>query len=344
MTTRTNKKSRRPMSEAARQEAAQARTAKLDALHEDLAAQVETLTTSEGWTAMLRAAAAFRAYSMRNVLLLALQMERRGMDPGSRVAGFTTWKTLGRSVKSGEKGLAILAPCTYRKTTDTGSKHTGSKDTSGGATSAEPQPETAPDGKGRKVLRGFKVAYVFALAQTEGEDLPALLTPTMLTGQAPAGLWDGLAEQVAAAGYTLQRGDCGQAEGYTDPKTKTVRVRADLSDSQACSVLAHELAHALLHCAEGYDYAGHRGTAEIEAESVAYLVTCSRGLPSGTCAAPYVAGWAGGDVAKVKATAERVVRTAHAILDRLDGITEHTQDDTDQGEQDSADHGREAAA
>jgi hypothetical protein len=69
MTTSTRKTSRKPMTEAARQEAAQARTAKLDALHEDLAAQVETLTSSEGWTSMLRAAAAFRTYSAGSVWL-----------------------------------------------------------------------------------------------------------------------------------------------------------------------------------------------------------------------------------------------------------------------------------
>ena len=338
--TSTRKKSRKPMSETARAEAAEARTAKLDALHEDLAAQVETLTTSEGWVAMLHAAARFRAYSLNNSMLIALQLAMRGMDPDSRVAGFTAWKALGRSVIKGEKGLAILAPCTYRKTTQpNSSKETGTA-SSTEATAAKPdteQAEAAPGGKGRKVLRGFKVAYVFALAQTEGEDLPALLTPPMLTGQAPAGLWDGLAEQVAAAGYTVARGDCGQPEGYTDPKSKTVRVRNTLDDAQACSVLAHELAHVLLHCADGYDYAGHRGTAEIEAESVAYLVTTATGLPSGTCSAPYVAGWAGGDVTKVKAAADRVVRTAHGILDRLDGIT-------DQGDAEATTEDEEQAA
>jgi hypothetical protein len=60
--TSTRSKSRKPMTEAARQEAAEARSAKLDALHEDLAAQVQTLTTSEGWVAMLHAAARFRTY------------------------------------------------------------------------------------------------------------------------------------------------------------------------------------------------------------------------------------------------------------------------------------------
>lgn len=296
-------KSRKPLNEADRLAAAEARAVKLDALHADLAEQVESLTTSEGWLAMLQAAARFRKYSMNNSMLIALQLASRGMSP-DRVASFTTWKTLGRSVVKGEKGLAILAPCTYGRP-------------------AEEDPETGIVIKqpGRKVVHGFRVAYVFALSQTEGEDLPDLLgADPRLEGEAPAGLWDGLAEQVAAAGYGLERGDCGQAGGYSDPVRKVVRVRDSHSDAEACSVLAHELAHVLLHCNTGYDYAGHRGTAEIEAESIAYLVVTAKGLPSGSCATPYVAGWADGDVKKVKAAAERVVRTAHDILDRLDGI------------------------
>jgi hypothetical protein len=60
------------------------------------------------------------------------------------------------------------------------------------------------------------------------------------------------------------------------------------------------------------------------------------GLPSGTCAAPYVAGWAGGDVAKVKAAAQRVVTTAHAILDRLDGVTDQAAAEPDTEEEEQA--------
>jgi hypothetical protein len=106
--TSTRSNSRKPMTEAARQEAAEARSAKLDALHEDLAAQVQTLTTSEGWVAMLHAAARFRTYSLSNSLLIALQLAMRGLDPDSRVAGFTAWKALGRSVVKGEKICGVM--------------------------------------------------------------------------------------------------------------------------------------------------------------------------------------------------------------------------------------------
>ncbi|WP_375335627.1 ArdC family protein [Blastococcus sp. TML/C7B] len=59
---------------------------------------------------MLDAAARFHTYSLGNQLLIALQAARLGISP-TRVAGFGTWKALGRSVVKGSTGLAVLAPC-----------------------------------------------------------------------------------------------------------------------------------------------------------------------------------------------------------------------------------------
>ena len=66
------------------------------------------------------------------------------------MAGFHAWKKLGRSVKKGESGIAIVAPCRYKKK---------SEDESG-------EEETG------YALRGFTVAYVFDIEQTEGDELP----------------------------------------------------------------------------------------------------------------------------------------------------------------------------
>src|SRR5471030_1224488 len=101
MTSTKRTSSRR--STADRETAAQERTERLEALHASLAEQVETLTTSEGWAAMLDAARVFTRYSLNNTLLLHMQLSRRGM-PAQRVAGFNTWRMLGRTVIKGEKG------------------------------------------------------------------------------------------------------------------------------------------------------------------------------------------------------------------------------------------------
>ncbi|MDP9388527.1 MAG: hypothetical protein M3Q48_11615 [Actinomycetota bacterium] len=70
----------------------------------------------------------------------------------------------------------------------------------------------------------------------------------------------------------------------------------------------------LLH--DGSEYArGCRGRAEVDAESVAYLVCSAAGLAPDDYSFPYVASWSGGDVDAVRATAERCLGAARRILD-----------------------------
>src|SRR3954471_18308014 len=100
------------LSEVQREAADAARAAKIAALHERIGEHVEALTADPQWRAMLDAAARFHTYSLNNQLLITLQAARLGINP-TRVAGFGTWKALGRSVVKGSTGLAVLAPCTY---------------------------------------------------------------------------------------------------------------------------------------------------------------------------------------------------------------------------------------
>jgi hypothetical protein len=57
-----------------------------------------------------------------------------------------------------------------------------------------------------------------------------------------------------------------------------------------------------------------RDLAEIEAESVAYIVCNALGIDSASYSLAYVAGWSGGSVARLRRTAERVVSTAQTVL------------------------------
>jgi len=175
---------------------------KLAALHEQISDGVAALVESQGWRAMLDIAAKFHSYSLGNLLLIGAQAPQ-----ATRVAGFRTWQSVGRQVRKGERGIAILAPCTYRPKT---------ADQAEPAAPAGPDPAAtcsggvAPDAGGGQV-RGFRVVHVFALHQTEGDPLPDV-APALLVGQAPAGLWDALEGQVLGHGYTVHRGDTGRAK------------------------------------------------------------------------------------------------------------------------------------
>jgi antirestriction protein ArdC len=260
--------------------------ARLAAAHEQLSAGVAALSSSEGWQRMLAVAARFHRYSPNNVLLIGVQRPEATL-----VAGYRSWQQLGRQVLRGERGIAILAPVLTR---------------------TENNPDSQPADPAR-VLRGFRVTHVFDVSQTEGDALPDA-GPRLLAGGSPRGLWDALASQVHDAGFTLDRGDCGPANGYTDHVGHHVRVRDDVSSAQACKTLAHELAHVLLH---GPDQPARlRHEAEVEAESVAYVVSTTAGLPTDGYSIPYVTSWSTGSTEVLRDAATRVLRTARLIIDR----------------------------
>jgi hypothetical protein len=153
-------------------------------------------------------------------------------------------------------------------------------------------------------------------ARTDGDGVQPPERPQLLAGEAPPGLWEALAGQVAAARFTLNRADISSgANGVTNFATRTVTVAVHLSAAQAAKTLAHELGHVLLH--DGTEYAGGcRGRAEVEAESVAYIVCQAAGLTTAAYSFGYVAAWSSGDTSTVMATAERVTACARTILDR----------------------------
>jgi antirestriction protein ArdC len=269
------------------------RTERLAEAHDRLVSAVEHLLTGADWLAFLDTARRFRSYSFNNLLLIFAQR-----PDATRVAGYQTWRSLGRQVRRGEQGIAILAPCTYRR------EVAGSKD--------------AEDKDPGRVLRGFKIAHVFDVSQTDGEALPEVPVH-VLDGGDPSGLTDRLADLVRAEGFTFALGAMPagheQALGITDHHNRAVVVRDNVSPAQQAKTAAHELAHILLHSG---DTRPGREVCEVEAESVAYLVCGTSGLPTDAYSLGYVAGWAGGDLDAVRATAERVTACAGRILDALD--------------------------
>ena len=107
---------------------------------------------SETLAAYLAAMARFHNYSFGNIVAIARQR-----PTATRVAGFGTWKEMGRFVKRGERGIQILAPMIgYRRRNAEAAQNTD-------ADTSTKQPP---------VLIGFRAVFVFDVAQTEGEDLP----------------------------------------------------------------------------------------------------------------------------------------------------------------------------
>lgn len=292
---------RRGYSAAEAERAAEARREKLDELHQQLVEGIESLSTSERWRTFLAFAHGFHRYSFNNMMLIWRQMPEATM-----VASFNAWKERGHHVRKGETSLRVMAPMTRRvtKEDDHGKPILGEN--------GQPQRKT--------IITGFKAVPVFDASQVEPPvDRPDL--PQLLPGHAPEGLWDSLAAIVTDEGFTLERGDCGTANGYTNFATRIIRVRDDVDDAQAVKTLAHEVGHMLLHDpAPGNDRPDCRGTVEVEAESVAFMVAAAHGLDTSTYTFAYITGWAGqaaensNHVELVQSTGQRVMACTDKIL------------------------------
>ncbi|WP_417556588.1 ArdC-like ssDNA-binding domain-containing protein [Microbacterium sp.] len=302
-----------------------ARDAKLDALHERLAAAVGQLSTGDDWKQALEFAARFRSRSFGNTLLIwaqhldAFEQGRVPVPEPTFVAGYKQWQALGRQVEKGQPGYMIFAPITGRFASSTPQDSASWRRL---GRFEKPKPGEAV----RSRMVGAKPAYVWDVSQTAGDSIPERPSPVLLKGEAPEGLWDGLAGLVEAEGFAVLQvehaGTIHGANGLTDYRARTVAVRTDMDDAAQVKTLAHELAHVKLHGPDNPDATRHRGIGEVEAESVALMIGAAHGMDTSSYTIPYVSGWAGTvkdkDPAEVvQATGERVRRTAGAILDAL---------------------------
>jgi hypothetical protein len=299
--------------------------ARIEALQQSLTEQVEALRSGDEWRALLDVASRFHRYSANNVMLIAEQYQQR-FDSGAvstpsptYVAGYHTWKALGRQVDKGQKGLAILAPAVYYPRAARTAEGTVRELDKGERATPE---ETLL--RGKRSVRGFKIEYVFAYEQTSGQPLPAMLRPEPLAGHAPTGLVDALTNFGRDRGFTVTRVESDTlpgADGMTNFTERTIQIRNDLPDAATASTLAHELGHVLLHDPTGdrFDVSLSQRMVEVEAESVAYIIGAAHGLDTSSDSMPYVARWLGsGTASDVQATAGRVVHAAHQLLSALD--------------------------
>lgn len=302
------------------------RDAKLEAVQEQLAAAVGALVSGEDWRRALEFATRFRSRSFNNTLLIYLQHQRafeEGRVPEpmpTYVAGFKQWLGLGRFVMQGQSGYAILAPVNARF-----ASATPENSASWRRLARSERPKTGESVRSKMV--GVKPAYVWDVSQTDGTPIPEPPRPTLLQGQAPEGLWDGLVGQIEARRFLVKpvssADEIGGANGLTDYLTHEVLVRTDMDDAARVKTLAHELGHVLLHGPGNPDAARHRGIAEVEAESVALMIAAAHGLDTTSYSVPYVSSWASSvpntsPLEVVQATADRVRTTAVTVLSYLD--------------------------
>ena len=285
---------------------------RLKEVTDKLEAGIKNLFESERYAAYLQAMSKFHRYSYGNIILILSQY-----PSASQVAGFRSWKKFGRSVKKGERGIQILAPCPYTKW--------------------ERQDKTDPttqlpvlDGSGQTVQemvavkkQGYKVEYVFDVTQTEGREMPSIHSE--LSGDVKqydaicAALRD--TSPVPIGFGPLPPGVYGS---YSHLERR-ITIRPEMSQMQTLKTMIHEVAHSKLHALPVENDIlierpkKIRAIRELEAESVAYVVCQHFGIDTSEYSFGYIAEWARDrELVKLKASLDCIRGAAPGIIGSIE--------------------------
>jgi hypothetical protein len=245
---------------------------------------------SDALTNYLTAMSRFHNYSFGNVLEIARQM-----PTATRVAGFWTWKNMGRSVNAGAKGIRILAPMVgVRRKKDTEATKDITK-------------------QNERVLLGFRNAYVFDVSQTNGVDLPTMHEVKGEPGENIERLAAFLKEQGIQLVYRDDlQGALGKSYGGR------IAILSGQPKAEEFSTLVHETAHEMMHKAERRT-ATTKTVRELEAEAVAFVVGKAIGLLNGTASADYIQLYQG-NASLLAESLEVIQQTANVILAALEPL------------------------
>ena len=243
---------------------------------------------SEALTNYLTAMSRFHNYSFGNVMEIARQM-----PTATRVAGFWTWKNLGRSVKAGQKGIRILAPIVgvRRKKDEEANKDITKQN--------------------ERILLGFRNTFVWDISQTDGIDLPSLRQVTGDPGENTVRLTAFLNSKGIAVSYSENISPAlGMSYGGR------IVLLPGQSKAETFATLVHEAGHELLRHSERRTVTT-KTVRETEAEAVAFVVGKAIGLVNEDASASYIQLY-NGNASLLAESLEVVQQTASIILAALE--------------------------
>lgn len=268
---------------------------KIQKLTEDLEVGIKGILEDEEYKRYLRFCSSFHSYSFGNAMLIMLQR-----PDATFVAGYKTWQNKHkRQVRKGEKGIAILAPAPFKMTTREKKKDENGK-------------EIYEDREVEAVR--FRVAHVFDISQTDGEPVPTLQSKmSQAAVENYEMLFDSL-KIVSPFPITFEKTKAG-VQGYCSPSEKKIVIKPGMSQAENIKVALHEITHADLHSIKEEKT---RETKEVEAESVAYIVSNYLNIESDYSFA-YIATWSSGkELKELKASLQAIQTQAAHLIDRIE--------------------------
>ena len=262
---------------------------------------------SDTYKQYLETMSKFHNYSPRNIQLIMTQN-----PDASHVASFKKWKDdFERNVNKGEKALRIFAPITLKR------KDPKTK-----------EPLLDENGN-EQTYTSFKLVPVFDVSQTSGKELAKPIYDLEGTYEDYGNLYKSAKEVSEANGVPLSfSNDTGTANGYFSPKDNHIVIKQGMSEQQTLKTIFHEMAHSDLHNLEKLQEAPlKRSTAELQAESVAFVVASHYGLDTSEYSFGYLATWSQDPegLSDLEAQIKIVQKEADSLISRIDKSLEKYQ-------------------
>lgn len=260
---------------------------------ETLEKGVRDVFDSERYKKYLEFFGKFHNYSFNNTILILMQCPN-----AKRCASYATWTKLKMPVKKGERGIRILVPIPYKY-----------------------EKKINLNDEDTEIITGirYRVGHVYDISQVEGavpeiaEEIkhnPKYLKPiieSLLVSSKVSVFYD----------ISLRKGD---ANGYYNPCTDSIALREGMSTLQTFKTLLHETAHSILHKTDSEKYT--REEAEVQAESVAFVVCTAFELDTSGYSFGYIANWSTGkELAELKNSISLIEKTSREIINWITSAT-----------------------
>ncbi len=289
------------------------REAAMQEMYNKIEDGVQNVFTSENYKKYLDTVSKFRRYSPNNTILITLQNPE-----ASLVAGYRKWESLGRNVKKGEKAIYILSPNIKNKYEY---KETVERDEYGNVvynadgTEKKTKVKVSTD---EKYISGFSRVAVFDVSQTEGEPLADIvqILPETVT-QEYADAVSAALDSLTKVKHETEKLGVGH-NGYCQHEKNRIVLAEGLNPDMQIRTHVHEVAHYLLHGKDGNQKERTREQRELQAESVAYIISNRLGIDTSDYTFGYIAAWNGHDTSELKTILKDTQKATELIFNHVE--------------------------
>lgn len=285
-------------------------------LTEELLERIKDYFDSDNYKNYLEGMSHFNNYSARNIRLIKAQLPKASM-----VASFNEWKKRNGHVNKGEKALYVQAPITVIK-----------KDVDG-------NPIINAETGEKETLTYFKPVPVFDISQVspvKGKELnlPKMgeVIPSQITKEYYQNVYRALRDiSQKENGIPIRFRELDKSDGSYSRKTNEITIKKGMTYEQTLSTLIHEMAHSELHnkksLTERFEGKLTRSSKELQAESIAYVVSNHLGFDTSNDSFAYLASWSKepDGLENLKAQLEIVQEEASSLMKRIDKHLEKYQ-------------------